>query len=80
MGPSSSASKSMQGVLSESLFSALSLVCNMAEHFEGQEASKPALLWYPELRLKSLASVFRPARWHLGYEGLLMAQFEREPG
>ncbi|CAE7215552.1 GBP5 [Symbiodinium natans] len=34
-----------KGVLSESLFSALSLVCNMAEHFEGQEASKPALLW-----------------------------------
>mmetsp|Transcript_55789 Transcript_55789/g.130210 ORF Transcript_55789/g.130210 Transcript_55789/m.130210 type:complete len:790 (+) Transcript_55789:80-2449(+) len=33
-----------KGVLSESLFNALSLVCNMAEHLEGQ-ASKPALLW-----------------------------------
>ena len=34
-----------KGVLSESLFGALSLVCNMAEHFEEQETSKPALLW-----------------------------------
>mmetsp|Transcript_52521 Transcript_52521/g.94204 ORF Transcript_52521/g.94204 Transcript_52521/m.94204 type:complete len:819 (+) Transcript_52521:72-2528(+) len=36
-----------KGILSESLFNALSLVCHMAEHIEGggQETSKPALLW-----------------------------------
>jgi len=36
-----------KGVLSESLFNALSLVCHMAEHIDekGQEASKPALVW-----------------------------------
>jgi len=36
-----------KGILSESLFNALSLVCHIAEHVEGggQETSKPALLW-----------------------------------
>ncbi|CAJ1433333.1 unnamed protein product [Effrenium voratum] len=34
-----------KGVLSESLFNALSLVCSMAEHVEDQETSKPALMW-----------------------------------
>ncbi|CAE8601618.1 unnamed protein product, partial [Polarella glacialis] len=36
-----------KGVLNESLFNALSLVCHMSEHIEerGQEASKPALMW-----------------------------------
>eukprot|EP00930_Biecheleria_cincta_P045537 TRINITY_DN3137_c0_g1_i1.p1 TRINITY_DN3137_c0_g1~~TRINITY_DN3137_c0_g1_i1.p1 ORF type:complete len:870 (+),score=175.86 TRINITY_DN3137_c0_g1_i1:95-2704(+) len=36
-----------RGVLSESLFNALSLVCKLSEHLEdeGVETSKPALLW-----------------------------------
>lgn len=36
-----------KGVLNEGLLNALSLVCHLAEHMEenGQEASKPALLW-----------------------------------
>jgi hypothetical protein len=36
-----------KGVLSESLFNALSLVCHLAQHIEerGQETTKPALLW-----------------------------------
>jgi len=36
-----------KGVLNESLFNALSLVCNLADHVEehGSEASKPALMW-----------------------------------
>eukprot|EP00929_Paragymnodinium_shiwhaense_P007074 TRINITY_DN111033_c0_g1_i1.p1 TRINITY_DN111033_c0_g1~~TRINITY_DN111033_c0_g1_i1.p1 ORF type:complete len:860 (+),score=203.28 TRINITY_DN111033_c0_g1_i1:132-2711(+) len=36
-----------KGVLNESYFNALSLVCNLAEHIEekGMQASRPALLW-----------------------------------
>eukprot|EP00438_Fugacium_kawagutii_P003489 Skav218370 [mRNA] locus=scaffold2066:201450:203850:+ [translate_table: standard] len=38
--------KASAGVLSEGLFNALSLVCSLATHVEqGQDASKPALLW-----------------------------------